>query len=81
LSSRRLPGCLTEPSEVEQRCDAVAAIIRDGLSVTETAEKFGVSRQTLHGGWPIALLCCVRNLASFHSFRQSNAVRITRRHK
>ena len=39
---------LMELSKVEQRYDAVVAIIRDGLSVTEVAEKFGVSRQTLY---------------------------------
>ena len=33
---------------MEQRYDAVVAVIRDGLSVTEVAEKFGVSRQSVH---------------------------------
>jgi transcriptional regulator of acetoin/glycerol metabolism len=35
-------------SKVEQRYDAAMAITRDGHSVTETAEKLGVSRQTVH---------------------------------
>jgi transposase len=37
-----------ELSKVEQRYDAAVAIIRDGFSVTEVAEKFGVSRQSLY---------------------------------
>jgi transposase InsO family protein len=39
---------LKEPSKVEQRYDAVVAVIRDGLRVTEVAEKFGVHRDTLY---------------------------------
>ena len=35
----------------EQRYQAVLAVIADGLSVTQAAEKTGVSRQTLHRGW------------------------------
>jgi transposase InsO family protein len=35
-------------SKVEQRYDAVVAVIRDGLKVTEVAEKFGVHRDTLY---------------------------------
>ena len=34
---------------VEQRYQAVLAVIEDGLSVTDAAAKVGVSRQTLHG--------------------------------
>jgi transposase-like protein len=33
---------------VEQRYQAVLAVIEDGLSVTEVAAKVGVSRQTVH---------------------------------
>ena len=33
---------LLELSKVEQRYDAVVAVIRDGMKVTEVAEKFGV---------------------------------------
>jgi transposase-like protein len=33
---------------VEQRYDAVLAVIRDGLNVPEAAKKFGVSSQTLY---------------------------------
>ena len=40
---------LREISEVEQRYDAVVAMIRDGLAVSETTEKVGVSRQSLYG--------------------------------
>jgi transposase InsO family protein len=40
---------LRELSVVEQRYQAVLAVIEDGLSVTEVAGKVGVSRQTLHG--------------------------------
>jgi transposase len=32
----------------EQRYQAVMAVITDGLSVSQVAEKVGVSRQTLH---------------------------------
>ena len=32
----------------EQRYQAVLAVIRDGLSISQVAEKVGVSRQTLH---------------------------------
>ena len=39
---------LLELSKVEQRYDAVMAILRDGLRVTEVAEKFGVHRDTLY---------------------------------
>lgn len=39
---------LKELSKVEQRYDAVVAVIRDGFSVTEVARKFGVSRQSLY---------------------------------
>ena len=39
---------LRELSKMEQRYDAVLAVIRDGMAVTEVAEKFGVGRQTVH---------------------------------
>jgi len=39
---------LVELSVVEQRYDAVMGVIRDGLKVTEIAEAYGVSRQTVH---------------------------------
>jgi transposase-like protein len=39
---------LRELSKVEQRYDAVLAVIRDGMGVTEVAEKFGVHRDTVH---------------------------------
>jgi transposase len=39
---------LLELSKVEQRYDAVVAIVRDGLRVTEVAEKFGVHRDTVY---------------------------------
>ena len=32
----------------EQRYQAVLAVISDGLSISQVAEKIGVSRQTLH---------------------------------
>ena len=37
-----------ELSKVEQRYQAVMAVQVDGLEVTVVAEKFGVSRQTVH---------------------------------
>ena len=36
---------LKELSKVEQRYDAVVAVIRDGMAVTEVAEKLGVHRE------------------------------------
>ncbi len=39
---------LRELSKVEQRHDAVLAVVRDGMRVTEVAEKYGVGRQTVH---------------------------------
>jgi len=39
---------LKEISKVEQRYDAVVAVIRDGFTVTEVADKFGVSRQSVY---------------------------------
>jgi transposase len=39
---------LMEFSKMEQRYQAVLAIHVDGLTVTEVAEKWGVSRQTVH---------------------------------
>ena len=35
---------LREVSKVEQRYDAVLAVIREGMRVSEVAEKFGVHR-------------------------------------
>jgi transposase InsO family protein len=39
---------MRELSVAEQRYQAVLAVISDGLSVSQAAQKFGVSRQTLH---------------------------------
>lgn len=39
---------LVELSVVEQRYQAVLAVIRDGVSVVEVARRFGVSRQAVH---------------------------------
>src|ERR1700751_2535213 len=39
---------MREFSVAEQRYQAVLAVISDGLSVSQVAEKVGVSRQTLH---------------------------------
>jgi transposase len=41
-------GSMRELSVAEQRYQAVLAVIADGLTVTQAAEKVGVSRQTLH---------------------------------
>ena len=38
---------LKELSKVEQRYDAVVAVVRDGMRVSEVAEKFGVHRDTV----------------------------------
>jgi transposase-like protein len=39
---------MRELSEAEQRYQAVMAVIGDGLTVSQAAEKTGVARQTLH---------------------------------
>ena len=39
---------LVELSVVEQKYQAVLAVIGDGREVTDVARQFGVSRQTLH---------------------------------
>src|SRR6476620_7402573 len=39
---------MRELSVAEQRYQAVMAVIADGLSISQVAEKVGVSRQTLH---------------------------------
>jgi transposase InsO family protein len=39
---------LRELGKVEQRYDAVVAVIRDGMRVSEVAEKFGVHRDTVY---------------------------------
>lgn len=39
---------LLKLSKVEQRYDAVVAVLRDGLRVSEVAEKFGVLRDTVY---------------------------------
>ncbi|HEY2166291.1 MAG TPA: helix-turn-helix domain-containing protein, partial [Jatrophihabitantaceae bacterium] len=39
---------MRELSVAEQRYQAVLAVIADGLTVRQVAEKAGVSRQTLH---------------------------------
>ncbi|HXO52602.1 MAG TPA: leucine zipper domain-containing protein [Mycobacterium sp.] len=41
---------MRELSVAEQRYQAVLAVISDGLSISQVAEKVGVSRQTLHAG-------------------------------
>jgi len=40
---------LLELTVAEQRFNAVMEVIRDGLTVVEVAERYGVSRQTAHG--------------------------------
>ena len=39
---------LWELSKMEQRFDDVLGVIRDGFTVTEVAQNFGVSRQSVH---------------------------------
>ena len=38
-----------ERSVIEQKYLAVLAVIRDGVSIIEVANRFGVSRQFIHG--------------------------------
>ena len=40
---------LLELTVAEQRFNAVMEVLRDGLTVTEVAERYGVSRQAVHG--------------------------------
>lgn len=39
---------MLKESLMEQRYDAVVAVIRDGMTVSEVALKLGISRQSLH---------------------------------
>ena len=39
---------LSESRKMEQRYDTVLGVIRDGFTVTEVAQKFGVNRQRVH---------------------------------
>lgn len=39
---------LMELSVMEQKYQAVLAVIRDGVPVVEVARRFGVSRQSVH---------------------------------
>ena len=39
---------LGELTKMEQHCDAVLAVIREGMRVTEVAEMLGVDRDTVH---------------------------------
>jgi transposase len=39
---------LVEISKMQQRYDAVLSVIRDGLTITEAAQTYGVSRQSLY---------------------------------
>ena len=39
---------LVELSVMEQRYQAVLAVVQDGWKVTEVADRLGVSRQTIH---------------------------------
>jgi transposase-like protein len=48
LERKEVGRVLRELSKVEQRYDAVLAVIRDGLTVSEAAIAYGVSRQTLY---------------------------------
>lgn len=43
-----LRSMLVELSVMEQRYQAVLAVIGDGVPIVEVASRFGVSRQTLH---------------------------------
>jgi transposase len=40
---------LLELTVAEQRFNAVVEVLRDGLTVVEVADRYGVSRQTVHG--------------------------------
>lgn len=48
---------LRELSKVEQRYDAVLAVIREGMRVTEVAEKFGVHGPGLGRGGDSGIRC------------------------
>ena len=41
---------LAELGAVEQRYRAVLEVLEEGVSVTEVARRYGVVRQTVHGG-------------------------------
>jgi transposase len=45
---KEVGSVLLELTVAEQRCNAVMEVLRDGLTVIEVAERFGVSRQAIH---------------------------------
>jgi hypothetical protein len=47
----REPGVLVELGVVEQRYRAVLEVLDEGVPVTVVARRYGVARQTVHGGW------------------------------
>jgi transposase len=61
---------MRELSVAEQRYQAVMAVIGDGLSISQVAEKVGVSRQTLHA-WlarlPVLVIRVSRNFIARRS--------------
>ena len=51
INLRSGAGCgqmLREFRKVEQRYDAVLGVIRDGSTVSEVAQAYGISRQSIH---------------------------------
>jgi len=44
---------LAEIMKMEQRYDVVLTVIRDGFSVREVADKFAVSRESVHLARPL----------------------------
>ena len=44
----RRSGACSWSSQAEQRFNAVMEVLRDGLTVSEVADRYGVSRQTVH---------------------------------
>jgi hypothetical protein len=46
---KEVGSVLGELTVVEQRFNAVLEVLRDGLKVVEVAERYGVSRQAVHG--------------------------------
>jgi DNA-binding XRE family transcriptional regulator len=62
---------MRELSVAEQRYQAVLAVISDGLSISQVAEKVGVSRQTLSSLDMAGMACALTVSCPSHDQRQA----------
>jgi transposase-like protein len=73
---------LVEPSVMEQRYQAVMAVVEDGWTVTEVARRLGVARQSFHnwiaryegGGLPALADRSHRPQSCAHALRNDDSI-------